>query len=384
MSRQHFVKTVTITLYDGSKKRIKKRGYSQKEVDEKINKAIWEYENGLLELNPRSTLSAWAKEWLDVYARPNMTQTNCRDYETILNKHILPDLGKVPLGSLLPSQIQRCVNKMSDYSASYINKTKIVLNGLLKTAKENRLVREDLYSGIVYPKGASGARRELNPQERELFLSAIKKHPKGLLFGSMYALGLRPGEARALMWSDFSGDTVHIQRAIKKDTNMPGPPKTKSGNRVIPVPPWFKQMLDAAPRTSLYVTSNTNGDFISATNMKKAWNSLKRLMYLEAGVPTYRNQIIEEQARRTSIYELTPYYLRHTYATILAENGVDIATAQYLLGHADIGMTANVYTHMNDKRLLDAKNVIDFIDYSGTKTRDKGETTEINYQLKSM
>lgn len=56
--------------------------------------------------------------------------------------------------------------------------------------------------------------------------------------------------------------------------------------------------------------------------------------------------------------EVTPYYLRHTYATDLFEMGVDLKTAQYLLGHADIKTTANIYTHFMQRSLDKASDII--------------------------
>ena len=98
---------------------------------------------------------------------------------------------------------------------------------------------------------------------------------------------------------------------------------------------------------------------------RDSWNSLKNMMLLRAGVPTYRNQIIPEEAEKCSINELTMYYLRHTYATILIENGVDIRTVQYLMGHANIGVTSKIYAHVTNAVVTAARDKIDGIDFTG-------------------
>ena len=72
---------------------------------------------------------------------------------------------------------------------------------------------------------------------------------------------------------------------------------------------------------------------------------------IAAGAELYRNQVIKHMIDQ----EITPYYLRHTYATELAENSVDIKTAQYLLGHSDIKMTAEIYTHVTEKMIETAR-----------------------------
>ena len=59
--------------------------------------------------------------------------------------------------------------------------------------------------------------------------------------------------------------------------------------------------------------------------------------------------------------DLVPYCLRHTYATMLAEAGVDLKTAQYLLGHSTITMTAKYYTHVTPVMVENAREKIERI-----------------------
>lgn len=70
---------------------------------------------------------------------------------------------------------------------------------------------------------------------------------------------------------------------------------------------------------------------------------------------------------------LTPYYLRHTYCTNLAEAGVPLRTAMALMGHSDIKMTARIYTHVTDKMLGDAIKLVDAADGSGAGERKAGK-----------
>lgn len=81
------------------------------------------------------------------------------------------------------------------------------------------------------------------------------------------------------------------------------------------------------------------------TSYKRAWKSLRRAMNIEMGCRVYRNQLISPLPLAE---DLVPYCFRHTYCTNLQKHGIDIRIAQYLMGHADIKMTANIYTH-NDK-----------------------------------
>ena len=77
---------------------------------------------------------------------------------------------------------------------------------------------------------------------------------------------------------------------------------------------------------------------------------------LDAGAETYRNAIITHAIDQ----DITPHYLRHTYATQLYRTGIDLKTAQYLLGHADIRTTANIYSHIDADDVAGIASKTDF------------------------
>lgn len=357
-------KSKTIVLYDGTKKRIFARAGSEAEAIKKLS----DMEAGQSVINERVSLSTWAEEWVDTYLKPTVNGDAYSMYETILRLHILPKLGVLPLATIRPIQLQRCINDMENMSSSLISKTRIVLTGLFRDARLNRLIVSDPTESLKWPKGYSNERRALTPEEREIFMKVLPQHHRGAMFGLMLGCGLRPGEVRALRWMDIKDGHVYVQHAIKKDGNVMGDPKSKAGKRVIPIPPWLQNMLSEMSKSSMFLFPDRNGSYITSRMQRKSWDSFKRLMLIEAGVPTFRNQIIEEAAKESSIYDITMYYLRHTYATILIENGMDIRTVQYLMGHSNISVTSKIYTHITNAVVTAARDRIDQIDFSGAST----------------
>jgi len=93
---------------------------------------------------------------------------------------------------------------------------------------------------------------------------------------------------------------------------------------------------------------------MTKTYIRKLWHSFHRETDIIMGAELYRNKIITNVLPM----EVTAYYLRHTFATDLFEMGVDLKTAQYLLGHADIKTTANIYTHFMGRSLERAEDII--------------------------
>jgi hypothetical protein len=84
------------------------------------------------------------------------------------------------------------------------------------------------------------------------------------------------------------------------------------------------------------------------------WKSFKRDVDIAMGATVYRNEIIEHMLPE----EVTPYYLRHTCCTEWFEMGLDLKTVQYLMGHADIKTTANVYMHFTERSVAKAGDII--------------------------
>lgn len=161
----------------------------------------------------------------------------------------------------------------------------------------------------------------------------------------MLACGLRPAEARALTWFNINltEKNITITQSIQDNSNIVNEPKTSAGRRTIPIPDWYMEILKTVKKTdSPYVFPNAKGNPMDAQRYIKSWHSLIRQMDIAAGAKLYRNQVIIHALDQ----DLTPYNLRHTYATDLSRKEVEIKKAQYLLGHNDIRVTANIYTHI--------------------------------------
>lgn len=354
----YYSKSFFIDLPDGTKKQIKIRGKSPEEVHEKFLRKKIEAEQGVLIINSNTLFKKWVENWLETYKAPKVNSTTLKNCKGILDKYFVSKLGHMKISDIKLMHIQRCINEMEGMSQSRINKAYDYICSCFQKAWENELVHRSPCIGLEKPTAKiKEDRRALTAEERRIFLQAIEQHHRGAFFGIMYACGLRPAEARALTWFNInmSEKTVTITQAVQGGSNNIKEPKTAAGHRTIPIPDWFLPHLQALPKTSLYVfPSRDSNKPMTEHRYTQSWQSFLREMDLIAGAQTYRNQIIIHRIAQ----DLTPYNLRHTYATMLAEKGVDIKTAQYLLGHGDIRVTMNIYTHVSEKMITDAKEKI--------------------------
>ena len=167
---------------------------------------------------------------------------------------------------------------------------------------------------------------------------------------------------------DLNKHQINVKNAVESgNTNIKGT-KTKNGIRTIPIPSDYeKELKEILPKDGLIFPSKATGKIMTEQNFNRSWNSFRRLMNIEAGAKVYRNEVTEQIMDE----KITPYYLRHTYCTHLAEKGVDIRTAQYLMGHSDIKVTANIYTHVNNEMLKYAEKLICAKDVPKRKMRVK-------------
>lgn len=350
---------------DGKQKRVTVRSKTLTDFKEKTRVARNLQKQGYDFDCKELTVSEWASRWLDIYKRPKVSSAHAKAYESKLRLHILPLIGHLRVADVRPYMLQEVLNRQAGKSTSQVNKIMVCLKQIFQKAYENGIIVRDVSAGLSMPQTYSGSRRPLTDPERQAVLKTAETHYAGLWVLTMLYCGLRPEETVALMWKDinFKEGMVTISRAAgweKGQAKLKGL-KGKDGKvgeearRAIPIPPPLLEKLKTSERRGLYVFNPVKSEgMISKTISRRWWLSFHRAVDIGMGAELYRNQII----RHAFPAEVTPYYLRHTYATDLFQMGVDLKTAQYLLGHADIKTTANIYTHFMQRSLGKAKDII--------------------------
>lgn len=315
-------------------------------------------ELGIKENKNRTTVEDWAKEWLKSYKKGAVSEAWYKQMEGIVNKHIVPSIGDKPMNKVTAADIRRLINSKSHFSESHQRKIAQVILQIFDSAVENDVIDKLPIKRIkTVTRKSQSSTRAITEEERRLTLKVADEHPDvGLFFLIMLYCGCRPGEVSRLVMSDYDSENqiLHVSRARKADGSV-GSPKTQSGIRDIPVPTYLAERLDKLNKkpNALICTSST-GQPITKTTQRRMWHKFKRWMDIANGAKVFRNAIVE-----TTISEdLHPYCYRHTYCTDLQDAGVPITVAQRLMGHSDIRMTAQIYTHATDKSFEDAREKI--------------------------
>jgi len=275
---------------------------------------------GKVALNGKMTVRAWSEEFFKTY-KGGLEPSTKRGYQNKIDHWILSSIGDERLEDVKPIECQAILNGMAGMATDTIRKVKQLMTLMFTTAVDNELIYKNPATRLTMPKGTVSTNRTVTDAERRLIIDIASQDPRYIYFLVILYCGCRPKESAGIQMMDF-------QRI--KDTNMLHirGTKTKNADRYVPVPDALQDMLPEKDPFE-YLVPNQYGTMMTEGQRNILWNEFKSKLKERAAIAV----------------DLRPYCLRHTYCTDLQKKGVDIRTAQYLMGHADIQMTANIYTH---------------------------------------
>ena len=332
--------------------------------------------------------SDWLDTWLTQYKANSITPSTYESYQGFIEQHIKPALGNILIGEITADQIQQLLNnkqkvgarkdgRTGALSTSSVMKIKIIINASLKQAVKNHLISSNPTEAVTPPKMTRREIRVLTPEEQDKFMNALKGHRLEALFKLALATGMRKGELLALTWEkvDFEDNTISISKTAKRVRNQEtmkssievGGPKSKSGYREIPMLPSVAPILSK----HYILQQKEQKEAGSAYNQLGIVFCSKVGTYIEA---RRINSTLEKILKQAGVEHINFHALRHTFATRALENSVPAKVVQKMLGHADVSLTLNTYTHVLKETLHDEIGKMDNIFIEGAvKAREKSK-----------
>jgi integrase len=298
----------------------------------------------------RTTLAEVAARWLA--SNPGKRDGSWQRDEIVVRLHIVPDLGSRPVGSLTPADVQDLVNTWATkHAPGSVRREYGVLRAILNYALANDMIGRSPCRRIKLP-AVTPVRRHIIDGNELGRLAAAMGGVEG--YGTMAYLGtldgLRWGEVAGLHVGqlDFEARTVRITQTVVRGRRGAiglGEPKSDAGRRTLAVPLALVEMvgkhmtargLTVDDRDALLFTAPEGG-------MLRYSNWLRRIWYpatIAAGLGT----LVEDEATgRRRYLGLGFHDLRRANATGLVAEGVDIKTAQAMLGHSNVQLTVGLY-----------------------------------------
>lgn len=327
--------------YDDHGHEIRKRIYAntKTELDQKIFLA--KKEAAQLRNPTEMTLERFCERWFNAYKTHKAISTQTMYKYAFLK---LEPIKGIKLKELRPSDFQSVIN-MHWNTPTACKHLVMTIRALCHSALAEGYINYDPSYGLETPRVPKKSRRVLTDKELDAFRRANLDIMDRMYFNMLYCFGLRPGEALALMPSDFDLDRkrLTISRAVAFDTNTPYIKGTKTDNiRSIPIPSGLIPELEAyfAQNDSLYMFHMKNGGLVSKTSQVKMW----------ARIMKAANAALGGNDKLNMLNGVTQYTFRRQYATDLYYSNISIKKAAQLMGHADTKMIMEVYAQLDDER----------------------------------
>lgn len=321
-------------------------GKTRKEVQEQLKKALHEQQQGTLATGPKQTVKTFLENWMEDVHKANIRLSSYRKNKVLLNKHILPAIGHIQLQKLTAQQVQAFyTQKLKEgLSVSMVRGMHALLHKALDQAVRWKIVSVNVCDAVSQPSESRHEMHILNKEQAQKLLEAAKGHRLETLLTVALATGMRKGELLALRWEDVNIEEMSLQvkRTIAGQFNgeyRENEPKTASGRRNIVLPQFAIDALKQHRIRQLearllageawvdrdLVFSNVDGDYLPLTTLYYSFQALLK----KAELPPIRF-----------------HDLRHSAATILLSMGVPAKVIQELLGHSQISITLNTYSHV--------------------------------------
>jgi integrase len=288
-------------------------------------------------IGSNATLEEFLVEWWDTYAATHLRPNTLATYTTLLDKWIVPYLGRKRLREITRETIDNYAARLrvDGAGAPTINRALGVLQGVFHRAVEWRRLA---WNPVVGVRRVAHSRAETIDARTPETVEAIRAHldrQNAALVSVLAYEGLRPAEAYALVWRDVIDDRgkarkrLRVERAISGDEVSTT--KSRSGREPDLFKPVARELVElyfarGRPAASELVFPDSQGGHLRRQNWRRrVWiPALERV-----GVPYFRS-----------------YDLRHTCATLLLYEGRTINEVAEHLGHADPGFTARTYAHV--------------------------------------
>jgi len=360
---------VIVYLGRDEKNRPKQKWYSgfdsKKEAESAMVGIIHDINHGTYVEPVKVTVSAFLLNWLESYARVNVSAKTCDRYEEIIKRHFIPSLGHIPIQKLHPVHIQ-------NYYAEKLKNGKIRGEGGLSPRSvlhQHRLLRAALQHAVKWmlivrnpadavspPRPDYTEMKTLNAKETVKLLQKARKNRVYIPVLLAVTTGMRRGEIVALQWKDvdLEKETITVRRTLEriKGGYQFKHPKTRKSRRQISLTPSAAEELKAH-RLRQKEEKLQFGAAYNDHDLVCAWPNGTLVK------PDFVSREFKKILKKAGLPIVRFHDLRHSHATLMMIQGVHPKIVSERLGHSTIRITMDTYSHVVPGLQQEAANQFD-------------------------
>jgi len=343
-----------VSLQDGKRKWFYAK--TRRDVQEKLIAALRDKHQGLpLALGPRQTLGQFLAHWLQAVAQPKLRPRTLARYRELIMIHIIPTLGKRPLQKIAPQDLQHLYaaklrDNLSPRTVGHIHR---LLHHALQHAVRWNLVARNVCDLVDPPRVAKQEIQVLSSEHAKMLLAAAQGNPLEALYVLALTTGMRQGELFGLKWQDLdlAAATVQVRRSLARLKGrgfVELEPKTARSRRSILLTPLAVSALRRHRSRQLEARLQASSD----------WEDLDLVFCNALGRPLEPTNVARRSFRplleRAGLPRIRFHDLRHSAATLLLSLGTHPKIVQEMLGHSQIALTMDTYSHAMPTMQADA------------------------------
>lgn len=329
--------------------------HTKGECLEKLEKLKEECGRTAEKLKPDMPFGEWIDFWYKYFSSPKLRPTTQATYENRIYGHIIPSVGKIPLSKLTQNDLQQFYAKLkrtgrkvnvelkgTGVSDRMVRSCHALCRSSLEKAVEEGLITRNPSIGCKLPPKKNGEMKVLTQNEIVRLLNQGYDEGYYEMFLLELTTGMRRGEILGLKWRDLNLETGELNIKRQLTTKGISVPKTKSSIRTVLLPPDMLDLLREMKKTAKY-------DWIFPSPVKEG----------EPRNPTAITKRFRLMLERAHCKHVRFHDLRHTFATMALENGMDVKTLSAMIGHVSSETTLNIYSHVTDTMRAQAAVKID-------------------------
>jgi integrase len=393
---------------DGKRRYKTLYGRSRRAVATALRDALRDADQGTLVADARQTVREFLARWLSDVARTRVRPRTLAGYAATVEHHITPELGRIRLAKLTPQHLQAWLATLEAQGVSVGRRryARVILRNAMNTAVRWRLVQLNVATLIDAPRTISREIQPLTPEQARGLLLASRTHPLEAFVTVALGCGLRLGEALGLLWTDVDLDagTVQVRRAVQRfggdaAARRPLLAERKRLKAALQALNLERRRLRALETAEPAGTETTRGELTRAlaevrnalaavrsqvhvTELKSARSRrtialpqvavvalrAHRVRQLEARLaaggrwqehgliftsavgtalePRNLHRSFKALLRTAGLPNIRIHDLRHSCATLLLAQGVNPRVVMETLGHSQVSLTLNTYSHV--------------------------------------